>query len=193
MPVIHFTVAVEGLFWIIESDMRFYIATNTYSTTLSIFLAFRKVQKKIFRLIPHISFFHGQVSFLITGLENAHCRYLSRHHISDHFLDEFCGDLLCFDGVCHNSTPYFGQDEEFYNYGIDLDESMIYMSLTPFMYFALLAAIEYGLLQKIFARLLNKKSIESNEEVDDQVREEKYSVGFEINKIKSDSKSVKEM
>ena len=100
-------------------------------------------------------------------------------------------DLECFNGTCHKSISYFGRDNRFAEAEVALDESVAYLSLTPFIYFAILAVIELNLLQRALARLLSKKSIVSSEEVDDQVREEKYTVGFEVNKFKSESKSLK--
>ena len=52
----------------------------------------RGIQKKVFMLIPYISFFHGQLSFFDTAGKNAQCRRMPKH-----FLEVACmtGNPCC--------------------------------------------------------------------------------------------------
>ncbi|XP_033225197.1 phospholipid-transporting ATPase ABCA1-like isoform X2 [Belonocnema kinseyi] len=146
---------------------------------------------KVFQLIPYNSFFNAHISFLNVGIKNAHCRYLARHQ-SVQLIEIFCEEMDCVNGTCHKHIPYFGKYALFSYSRVTMDESVAYLSLTPFIYFAILALIELNLWQKVLTRFFNKNPIASNEEVDDQVREEKYSVEFEVNKLKSEKASKKD-
>lgn len=67
------------------------------------------------------------------------------------------------------------------------------MSLTPFLYCAILAAIENKFFQKLYAKYLTKPQLPNNDEIDEKVKEEKYTVGFEVNKLKAECKSTEEV
>lgn len=86
----YFSVLVEAFFWIIDAESQAHYHGEVAVKKHSTFLVFREIQKRLFQLIPHISFFHGQVAFLRTAVGNAHCRYLVQHDIADHFFEEYC-------------------------------------------------------------------------------------------------------
>lgn len=185
---------IEGFFWLLEFESYPYyynFESESYERRHTTFFHFRQVQKRFFQLIPHISFFHGQVAFLTTAIENAHCRYLVQHDIADHFFEEYCEDLECHGGSCKKSLPYFGRDPKYSHAEIPLEECITFMSLTPFLYCAILAAIENKFFQKLYAKYLTKPQLPNNDEIDEKVKEEKYTVGFEVNKLKAECASKK--
>lgn len=101
--------------------------------------------------------------------------------------NDFTG-LECHGGTCKKSLPYFGRDPKFSEAEIKLEECLTFLCLTPFLYIGILAVIEYKFIQKLYARYFMKGSVSSNVEMDEQVREEKYTVGFEVNKLRAECK-----
>lgn len=89
----------------------------------------------------------------------------------------------CADGVCKKQLPYFGDFKD----DINFEESILYLSITPILYFAILIMIEEKVFLKLFAKI-GKKPKSELETMDDQVKKEKLAVALEINKINSQSK-----
>lgn len=89
----------------------------------------------------------------------------------------------CVNGVCNKPMPYF---ENFKN-DINLEENILYLSLTPVIYFAILIMLE----EKIFTRLFTKirsLSLQPSDKIDEEVKREKHVVTLEISKLTSQSK-----
>lgn len=89
----------------------------------------------------------------------------------------------CADGVCKKQLPYFKDFKD----DINFEESIIYLSITPILYFAILIMIEEKIFLKLYAKIGTKPKSEL-ENMDDQVKKEKLAVALEINKINSQSK-----
>lgn len=71
---------------------------------------------------------------------------------------------------------------------MNFEESIVYLSVTPILYFALLIILEEKLFSKLFMKLVGTKLRKEQEIMDDQVKQEKLAVALEINKINSLSK-----
>lgn len=91
----------------------------------------------------------------------------------------------CVEGTCRNTIPYFNNFEE----DINLEENVIYLALTPMLYFAILIILEEKLFGKLLRKLINKicGSVQKreNDKMDEEVKKEKHAVALEISKIKS--------
>ncbi|XP_058807246.1 phospholipid-transporting ATPase ABCA1-like isoform X2 [Phymastichus coffea] len=151
---------------------------------------FRTIQKGIFLFLPYLSFFHSEISFFTTATQNARCRRLPNllHEVACLTKDVCCG-LECFDGKCEKSLSYFRD----FNDDISLEESIIYLCISPILYFGILAMLEYKVIPLMLARIRNGKYNLLEDPCDEQVKKEKHSVAFEIAKAKShcDKKPVK--
>ncbi|KAM0731026.1 Phospholipid-transporting ATPase ABCA3 [Formica fusca] len=145
------------------------------------------IQKSIFHLIPYISLFHGQLSFFNIAVQNARCRRLPNRlqDIVCLIPGDFCCGLDCADGVCKKQLPYFKDFKD----DINFEESIIYLSITPILYFAILIMIEEKIFLKLYAKIGTKPKSEL-ENMDDQVKKEKLAVALEINKINSQNVNV---
>ncbi|XP_012054736.1 PREDICTED: ATP-binding cassette sub-family A member 1 [Atta cephalotes] len=147
------------------------------------------LQKRIFRLIPYVSLFHGQLSFFNIAVQNARCRRLPNilHGVVCLAKDPCCG-LDCKDGVCKNQLSYFKNFEDDMNF----EESIVYLAITPILYFALLIILEEKLLLKLLTKMIGTKLRKEQNTMDDQVKKEKLAVAVEINKINNQSVNTKE-
>ncbi|XP_018306221.1 ATP-binding cassette sub-family A member 1 [Mycetomoellerius zeteki] len=147
------------------------------------------LQKRIFRLIPYVSLFHGQLSFFNIAVQNARCRRLPDilHSVACLAKDPCCG-LDCRDGVCKNQLPYFKNFED----DISFEESIVYLAVTPILYFALLIILEEKLLLKLLTKMVGTKLRKEQDTMDDQVKKEKLAVAVEINKINNQGVNTKE-
>ncbi|TGZ53371.1 phospholipid-transporting ATPase ABCA3 [Temnothorax longispinosus] len=148
------------------------------------------LQKRLFRLIPYVSLFHGQVSFFTIAVQNARCRRLPnrlRDVVCLAYRDPCCG-MDCADGMCKNQLPYFKNFTDDMNF----EESILYLAMTPILYFALLIALEEKLFSKLFKKMVGTKLRKGQDIMDDQVKKEKLAVAIEINKINSQGDTMKE-
>ncbi|XP_035743056.1 phospholipid-transporting ATPase ABCA1-like [Vespa mandarinia] len=145
-------------------------------------------QKRLFRFIPYVSFFHGQLSFFTVAVTNAKCRRFPSKILQtlcdtgSVYLNQCC-TMDCVNGVCNKPMSYF---ENFKN-DINLEENILYLSLTPVIYFAILIMLE----EKFFTRLFTKirsSSLQPNDKIDEEVKREKHAVTLEISKITSQNK-----
>ncbi|XP_066601076.1 phospholipid-transporting ATPase ABCA3-like [Prorops nasuta] len=150
-----------------------------------------KIQKKLFRLVPHISLFHGLFAFFYTAEENARCRRLPQEFVK--FLEiaclnaeskyrDKCCDMKCGDGDCENPLPYFNNFEG----DINLDECMIYLAVTPFIYFVILIMLEEKFFQRLFLNHWRASLKVQNTVMDDQVKKEKEIISYEIKRLNSE-------
>lgn len=71
---------------------------------------------------------------------------------------------------------------------MSFEESIVFLSLTPILYFVLLIMIEEKYFKKLLAK--TRKLKVEQETMDDQVKKEKLTVALEINKINSPSKII---
>ncbi|XP_011141339.1 ATP-binding cassette sub-family A member 1 [Harpegnathos saltator] len=138
------------------------------------------IQKRILRLIPYVSLYHGQIAFFNTAMQNARCRRLPNklHDITCFVRDPCCG-LDCADGVCRNQIPYFKKFED----DISFEECILYLGLTPILYFTILLFLEEKLFPLLFAKVVKPQLRDKCDTMDDQVKKEKHAVAVEINKI----------
>ncbi|XP_039306572.1 retinal-specific phospholipid-transporting ATPase ABCA4 [Solenopsis invicta] len=143
------------------------------------------LQKRIFRLIPYVSLFHGQISFLNIAVQNARCRRLPNtlHAVVCFAANDPCCGLDCKDGSCKNQLSYFRDFTEDMNF----EESIVYLALTPILYFILLIVLEEKLFSKLFMKIVGTKLRKEQDIMDDQVKKEKLTVAMEINKINNQS------
>lgn len=94
--------------------------------------------------------------------------------------------MNCADGMCKNQLPYFKNFSEDMNF----EESILYLSLTPILYFVLLIVLEEKMPSKLFGRIVGTKLRKGQDLMDDQVKKEKLAVAVEINKINSQGKII---
>jgi len=94
--------------------------------------------------------------------------------------------LDCKDGVCKNQLSYFKNFEDDMNF----EESIVYLAITPILYFALLIILEEKLLLKLLTKMMGTKLRKEQNTMDDQVKKEKLAVAVEINKINNQSKII---
>lgn len=92
----------------------------------------------------------------------------------------------CRDGVCKNQLPYFKNFED----DISFEESIVYLAVTPILYFALLIILEEKLLLKLLTKMVGTKLRKEQDTMDDQVKKEKLAVAVEINKINNQGKII---
>ncbi|XP_076173170.1 ATP-binding cassette sub-family A member 17 isoform X2 [Ptiloglossa arizonensis] len=139
------------------------------------------IQKRLFRLIPHVSLFHGQLSFFNVAVQNARCRRLPNRLMDVVCLGlrDVCCGMECADGVCKKQLPYFSND----NYDMNLMECVIYLSITPLIYFALLIILEEGLFDKLYIKMSGQNLRNACDMKDEQVEKEKRAVALEIRKL----------
>lgn len=90
----------------------------------------------------------------------------------------------CADGICKNQLSYFKDFTDDMNF----EESILYLAITPILYFALLIILEEKLFLKLFTKIVGTKLRKEQDIMDDQVKKEKHAVAVEINKINSPSK-----
>ncbi|XP_039306683.1 retinal-specific phospholipid-transporting ATPase ABCA4 isoform X2 [Solenopsis invicta] len=143
------------------------------------------LQKRIFRLFPYVSLFHGQLSFLTIAEQNSNCRHLSYKLDAEACFaaPNPCCVMDCKNGTCKNQLSYFRNFIE----DINFEESIVYLAITPILYFALLIVLEEKLFSKLFMKIVGTKLREKQDIMDDQVRKEKLIVAMEINKINNQS------
>lgn len=180
------------------------------------------LQKRLFRLIPHVSLYHGQYAFFNIAVQNARCRrlpnvlldmacnandvccgriisqFLIKYQFSLNFLILyinkksiiyfiFCfSGLKCADGECKNQKPYFKDFRDDMNF----EECILYLSITPILYFTLLIMMEEKLFLKLFRRVINRGLKNEQEVMDEEVKKEKLAVALEINRVNSQGKST---
>lgn len=89
------------------------------------------------------------------------------------------------DGVCKKQMSYFNSFKD----DMSFAESILYLSLTPILYFTVLILLEEKFFKKFFNNKTRKLKAEQ-ETMDDQVKKEKLTVALEINKINSQSKII---
>lgn len=94
--------------------------------------------------------------------------------------------MNCADGICKNPMPYFKNFQDDMNF----EECIVYLALTPILYFGLLIMLEEKVFVKLFMRIVGTKLRKEQETMDDQVKKEKLAVALEINKINSQSKII---
>lgn len=92
-------------------------------------------------------------------------------------------DLDCADGVCRNQLPYFSND----NNDMSLTECVVYLSVTPLIYFAVLIILEERLIDKLYAKMFDQKLKNACVIKDEEVEKEKYAVALEIKKLTNSS------
>jgi hypothetical protein len=93
----------------------------------------------------------------------------------------------CVNGVCKNQMPYFKNFED----DISFEECIIYLILTPILYFAILIMIEEKIFAKLFMKITCTKLKSDNcDAMDDEVKKEKLAVMQEINELNSQSKII---
>lgn len=92
--------------------------------------------------------------------------------------------LNCSDGVCEKYFPYFNNFEKYDS----LEESILYLCLTSFLYFAIVIILEHKLIQKLFMMLKKKVQAKVNDKLDDQVKAEEIYVANEIKKLNKQGK-----
>lgn len=82
--------------------------------------------------------------------------------------------------------PYFNNFEEDMNF----EECIIYLTLTPILYFTILIMMEEKMFAKILMKITGTKLKSNCDIMDDEVKKEKLAVAQEINKINSKSKII---
>ncbi|XP_033219462.1 retinal-specific phospholipid-transporting ATPase ABCA4-like isoform X2 [Belonocnema kinseyi] len=145
------------------------------------------IEKRIFMLLPSVSFFYGQVSFFVTANKNAHCRKMPEYLLKL-ACEEMnpCCSLNCSDGKCEKHFEYFGNFEK----NGDLEECALYLFLTPFLYFTILLLLEQKIVPLALYKYSKKNPDGNNQEMDEQVMNEKTSVAAEIEKLIKQENSI---
>ncbi|XP_076622006.1 phospholipid-transporting ATPase ABCA3 [Colletes latitarsis] len=143
------------------------------------------IQKRLFRLIPHVSLFHGQLAFFNVAIQNARCRQLPNRLLDVVCLGyrDVCCGLECADGICKKQLPYFSQNDN----DMNLMECIIYLSITPLAYFTLLIILEERLFDKLYIKMFGQNLRNACDIQDEQVQAEKNAVASEIRKLNNQS------
>lgn len=68
---------------------------------------------------------------------------------------------------------------------MSLEESLIYMSVTPIIYFGIIAVLEYKLISLLLAKMQKGKYQLIEDPYDEQVKREKHAVAYEITKSRN--------
>ncbi|XP_017876215.1 ABC transporter A family member 1-like [Ceratina calcarata] len=141
------------------------------------------IQKRLFRLIPYVSVFHGQYAFFEVALQNSRCRRLPDKLLEAACLvyKDRCCDLNCTDGVCETYLPYFAD----FKSDMNLGECVVYLSITPLLYFAILIMLEEQIPKKLYAKMFKQNLRDVADIKDDQVKKEKHVVASEIRKLEN--------
>ncbi|XP_015178503.1 PREDICTED: ATP-binding cassette sub-family A member 1-like [Polistes dominula] len=162
-------------------------------TILQDYETMQMILQRLFFLIPYISFFHGELLFLTVAVKNANCRRLSSKILQQQCKNGIytpCCNMDCVDGVCNKPMPYIGNFEK----AFQLEETILYLFLTPVIYFAILIMLEERIFVRLFNKLLSKIRKSSSAmgwmtlQMDEEVKKEKHAVALEISKITSQSK-----
>ncbi|KZC13655.1 PREDICTED: ATP-binding cassette sub-family A member 1-like [Dufourea novaeangliae] len=138
------------------------------------------IQKRLFRLIPHVSLFHGHLSFYNVSIQNARCRRLPSRLLDVVCLGvkDICCGLECDNGNCKNQLSYFSNGDT----DMSLTECVVYLAITPLIYFSLLIIIEEGVFDKLRVKIFGKHLRNPLDVNDGQVEKEKHAVASEIRK-----------
>lgn len=80
--------------------------------------------------------------------------------------------------------PYFTNFENDLNF----EECILYLGLTPILYFTLLLFLEEKLFPLLFMKAMKSQLRDRCDTMDDEVKKEKLVVALEINRINSKSK-----
>ncbi|XP_033219403.1 phospholipid-transporting ATPase ABCA1-like isoform X2 [Belonocnema kinseyi] len=171
---------------VIESVIRWAIHF-TLRDQLRLSEILRVVEKRVFMLMPFVSFFYGQVSFFTTAEKNAKCRRMPTY-----FLELDCKNLKaccashCTNGKCEKSLEYFGNFKEDGN----LEESLLFLCLTPLFYFTILAILEHKIIPRFLSKYQNKNP-DVNQEMEELVKNEKISIASQISELKKQADATK--
>ncbi|KAJ8686326.1 hypothetical protein QAD02_022120 [Eretmocerus hayati] len=136
----------------------------------------KKVKDHLFLLVPHSSFYKSQGAFYNVAMRNSRCIRLPRDVCSSYTRDECC-KLNCSDGKCDKYFGFFDGDTD---EGRDLTKAMIYLCLTPIIYFGILTILENQLIQRLMA---GQKIAVPEQHIDQQVKSEKSLVARKINTL----------
>ncbi|KAK0158992.1 hypothetical protein PV328_009925 [Microctonus aethiopoides] len=150
-----------------------------FGTDNEFYRIFRKIQSKIFMLLPHLSLTYGHLAFFTTLMRNARCRRMSNDllEISCLSIDECCF-MLCSDHKCDNAHPYFTKQD----FVPDLETSLLWLGFSPFFYFFLIFIIEQQYFQRLIARIRSNQLTVDTPTMDEIVKKEKSIVNEEIAK-----------
>ncbi|XP_012253261.2 phospholipid-transporting ATPase ABCA1-like isoform X1 [Athalia rosae] len=151
------------------------------------------IQRRIFSLLPHVSFTFGFSKFLEVATNNARCRTLPRGFAAvSCFLNDPCCDMGCVDGVCSKSLPYFGDFSE----DAGLEEFVLYLTAIPIILLVILFLLENRAYEKLVLRFKSHKATPSNYgevAVDSEVANEKLAVRHAINQRELKSRAGEEI
>jgi len=93
----------------------------------------------------------------------------------------------CANGVCKKQMPYFKNFED----DTSFEECIIYLILTPILYFAILIMLEEKVFAKLFMKITRTKLKSNNcDAMDEEVKKEKLAVAQEINELNSQGKII---
>ncbi|XP_008203624.1 retinal-specific phospholipid-transporting ATPase ABCA4-like [Nasonia vitripennis] len=164
-----------------------FVVLETIMYTVNITLGYykaveiiRPIQKGIFLLVPYVSFFHSQISFYTTALTNARCKRMPNEFYDvacKSRVGDICCTLDCYEQNCVKSVKYFSNFEN----DVTLEESLIYMCVTPILYIGILFVLDHQLIQKIKAKLTTEETPYYT--TDDEVKREKSAIGRKISTI----------
>ncbi|XP_043460752.1 phospholipid-transporting ATPase ABCA1-like [Leptopilina heterotoma] len=165
-----------ALEWIVFKTLR-------GNTSYKLALEQRAIEKKFFMIMPSLSFFYGVYSFFEIATRNADCRRMPEfylYHICSTSRRNDCCDLNCSGGQCEKYFDYFNNSKV----SDSLEKSILYLCLTPFIYFTIIGILEKKLIPRLFIKIKNIVPTGATQRVDDQVKAEKIFVASEINKFK---------
>ncbi|KAK2576776.1 hypothetical protein KPH14_005420 [Odynerus spinipes] len=149
--------------------------------------ALHSFQKRLFRFIPYVSYFHGQFAFYLVAATNSKCRRFPSRVLTlmcSQYASNECCEMDCVDGVCNNPLPYFGDLED----DLSLEENIIYLALTPVIYFVILILLEEKFLTRLITKIRHSSLQGGCDKMDEEVKKEKHAVALEISKINNQNK-----
>ncbi|XP_046465259.1 phospholipid-transporting ATPase ABCA3 isoform X1 [Neodiprion pinetum] len=144
------------------------------------------LQRRLFSLLPHVSFTFGFSKFLDVAANNARCRGLpnSFGQIAC-LLQDPCCNLDCADGKCNARVPYFGD----FTADAGLEEFVLYLALTPIGFLMILFLLEHRAFGKLISKMKSSETVglSDTETIDSDVVNEKRIVQQAINQREQDS------
>ncbi|XP_048510198.1 ATP-binding cassette sub-family A member 7-like [Athalia rosae] len=151
------------------------------------------IERRVFSIIPHISFTFGFSKFVEVASNNARCRGLpNTFHLTSCVIKDVCCELQCWDGKCEKQFAYFRN----FNDDDGIEEYVLYLALMPIVLVAFLCILHLRLFPKLLflcrSRIYKPEPMSHGLSIDSEVANEKSVIRKAINQQVKNSKHVDE-
>ncbi|XP_025602069.2 phospholipid-transporting ATPase ABCA1-like [Athalia rosae] len=104
------------------------------------------IERRVFSIMPYISFTFGFSKFVEVASNNARCRGLpNTFHLTSCVIKDVCCELQCWDGKCEKEFAYFRN----FNDDDGIEEYVLYLALMPIVLVTFLCVLHKRLLPKL--------------------------------------------